>query len=102
MIERKGKCFKRITVSWYLPNNYYDNARAPISYTIFNIQEFNPNVIGYALGDSLTIHEISQLNVAESGSISRDMPYMAEMLIKRIKSDPRIDVEKHWKVRRIR
>lgn len=58
--------------------------------------------MGYALGDSLTIHDASQLNVAESGSLSQDMPYMAEMLVKRIKSDPRIDVEKDWKVRYIR
>lgn len=61
-------------------------------------QEFNPNLIGYALGDSLAYHEESQLNVAETGAMSQDMPYMAEVLVKRIKSDPRIDVEKHWKV----
>ncbi|EZA61436.1 Phospholipase B1, membrane-associated [Ooceraea biroi] len=60
-------------------------------------QEFNPNLIGYALGDALASHEASQLNVAESGAFSEDMPYMAEVLVKRIKSDPRIDLQKHWK-----
>ncbi|XP_011882065.1 PREDICTED: phospholipase B1, membrane-associated-like isoform X2 [Vollenhovia emeryi] len=61
------------------------------------IKEFNPNLIGYALGDSLTTHKASQLNVAESGAESADMPYMAEILIKRIKNNPRINLQKHWK-----
>ncbi|TGZ38865.1 phospholipase B1, membrane-associated-like [Temnothorax longispinosus] len=61
------------------------------------IKEFNPNLIGYALGDSLTIHKASQLNVAEIGAESGDIAYMAEILVKRIKNDPRIDVQKHWK-----
>ncbi|XP_011688726.1 PREDICTED: phospholipase B1, membrane-associated isoform X2 [Wasmannia auropunctata] len=61
------------------------------------IKEFNPNLIGYALGDSLTTHKASQLNVAESGAESEDMMYMAEILVKRIKNDPRIDLKKHWK-----
>jgi len=55
-------------------------------------------LIGYALGDSLTTHKESQLNVAEIGAESADMPYMAEILVKRIKNDPRINLQKHWKV----
>ncbi|XP_020286187.1 phospholipase B1, membrane-associated-like [Pseudomyrmex gracilis] len=66
--------------------------------TIPNIlKEYNPNLIGYALSDSLTSHEASQLNVAETGAMSQDMPYMAQILVKRILRDPRIDVQKHWK-----
>ncbi|TGZ57433.1 hypothetical protein DBV15_11347, partial [Temnothorax longispinosus] len=61
------------------------------------IKEFNPNLIGYALGDSLTTDKASQLNVAESGAMSADMVYMADMLVKKIKNDPRIDLQKHWK-----
>ncbi|XP_018404144.1 PREDICTED: phospholipase B1, membrane-associated-like, partial [Cyphomyrmex costatus] len=60
--------------------------------------EFNPNLIGFALGDSLTTHKASQLNIAESGAESADIIYMAEMLVKRIKNDPRINVQKHWKL----
>lgn len=55
-------------------------------------------MIGYALRDSLTSNEASQLNVAETGTFSEDMPYMTEVLVKRIKRDPRIDLQKHWKV----
>ncbi|XP_011637054.1 phospholipase B1, membrane-associated-like [Pogonomyrmex barbatus] len=61
------------------------------------IHEFNPNLVGYALGDSLTTHQASQLNVAETGAESEDMPFMAEVLVKKIKNDPRIDLQKHWK-----
>ncbi|XP_032667596.1 phospholipase B1, membrane-associated-like [Odontomachus brunneus] len=62
------------------------------------IKEFNHNLIGYATGDSLTTHEASHLNVAELGAMSEDMPYMAEVLVKRLKNHPKIDVKKHWKL----
>ncbi|XP_011161176.1 phospholipase B1, membrane-associated [Solenopsis invicta] len=61
------------------------------------LKEFNPNLIGYALGDSLTTHKAAQLNFAETGAESADMMYMAGTLIKKIKNDPRIDLHKHWK-----
>lgn len=64
----------------------------------FYVQEFNHNLIGYALGNSLTSHPASQLNVAEGGALSMDMPYMAKFLINRMKKDPRIDINNHWKV----
>ncbi|KAG6799501.1 phospholipase B1, membrane-associated [Apis mellifera caucasica] len=67
--------------------------------TIPNIlKEFNPNLIGYSLGDSLTSNPASQLNVAEIGAMSRDMPFMAQYLVNRIKNDKRINIEKHWKI----
>lgn len=56
-------------------------------------------MIGYALGNSLTSHPASQLNVGEGGAVSMDMPYMAKFLINRMKKDPRIDINNHWKVR---
>lgn len=62
------------------------------------MQEYNPNLIGYALGDSLISQSESQLNVAESGAMSRDMPFMARYLVNKMKKDPRIDMKKHWKL----
>ncbi|XP_076397697.1 phospholipase B1, membrane-associated-like isoform X2 [Megachile rotundata] len=62
------------------------------------LKEYNPNLIGYALGDSLTSHSASQLNVAESGAMSRDMPFMAKYLVNRMKKDTRINMKKHWKL----
>ncbi|XP_039301947.1 phospholipase B1, membrane-associated [Solenopsis invicta] len=61
------------------------------------LKEFNPNLMGYALGDSLTTHKAAQLNIAESGAESADMTYMAELLVRKIKKDPRINLQKHWK-----
>lgn len=63
------------------------------------IQEFNPKLIGYALKDGQTSELFaSQLNVAEIGAISRDIPFMAKYLIIRMRHDTRIDINKHWKV----
>ncbi|XP_053998720.1 phospholipase B1, membrane-associated-like isoform X1 [Hylaeus anthracinus] len=62
------------------------------------IKEFNPNLIGYSFGNSLHFHEASQLNAAEIGAMSEDMPFMAKYLVNKIKSNPRIDVKKHWKL----
>lgn len=63
------------------------------------MQEYNPELIGYALEDSLTSQSASQLSVAEIGAMSKDLPFMAKYLINKIKKDARIDVKKHWKVR---
>lgn len=53
---------------------------------------------GYAITDSLTIDRNSRFNVAESGAMSRDTPYMANILVKRMKNDPSVDIKNHWKV----
>lgn len=61
------------------------------------LKEFNPNLYGYAVGDYSTLQKGSTFNIAEAGSISSDMPYMASVLVKRLKSDSRIDMQNHWK-----
>ncbi|XP_031773302.1 phospholipase B1, membrane-associated-like [Apis florea] len=66
--------------------------------TLPNIfKEFNPGLIGYAIGDGQTYEPTSQLNVAEINAISRDMPFMAKYLVTRMKRDRRINIKKHWK-----
>ncbi|XP_031840783.1 phospholipase B1, membrane-associated isoform X2 [Nomia melanderi] len=62
------------------------------------LKEFNPKLFGYALGDSYTAHSASQFNVAEIGAMSRDMPFMAQYLVNKIKKDPRVDMKNHWKM----
>ncbi|XP_016914727.2 phospholipase B1, membrane-associated-like isoform X2 [Apis cerana] len=62
------------------------------------LKEYNPELIGYALEDSLTSQSASQLSVAEIGAMSKDLPFMAKYLINKIKKDARIDVKKHWKL----
>ncbi|XP_043604738.1 phospholipase B1, membrane-associated-like [Bombus pyrosoma] len=67
--------------------------------TLPNIfKEFNPKLLGYALGESLTIQSASQLNVAEIGAMSRDMPFMAKHLVNKMRNDPRINIKRHWKL----
>ncbi|XP_022919288.1 phospholipase B1, membrane-associated-like [Onthophagus taurus] len=58
---------------------------------------YNPNLFGYSLGPSLSIDRASQFNPAENGAVSDNLPYMAKVLIKRIKKDPRTDLQNHWK-----
>lgn len=66
--------------------------------TIPNIlKEFNPNIYGYSVGDGLSFFKRSKFNVAELGAMSRDMPHMATVLVKRMLSDPNVKPN-HWKV----
>lgn len=63
------------------------------------LKEFNPNLYGYSLGDTQSYNKNSRFNVAEIGAMSRDTPYMAKVLVKRIKNDRKVDLKRHWKVR---
>ncbi|XP_076250727.1 phospholipase B1, membrane-associated-like [Rhynchophorus ferrugineus] len=58
---------------------------------------YNPKLYGYSL-HSVSISKGSKFNVAEGGAISENMPYMAKVLVDRIKNDPKVDVEKQWKM----
>ncbi|XP_058832471.1 phospholipase B1, membrane-associated-like [Topomyia yanbarensis] len=62
------------------------------------LKEFNPKLIGYSLGDSYPFHRETQFNMAEIGAVSYDMPFMARSLVKRIRSDPRVDFKRDWKL----
>ncbi|XP_015109337.1 phospholipase B1, membrane-associated [Diachasma alloeum] len=62
------------------------------------LKEYNPNLYGYSTEDSFTHQPESHFNVGENLAMSRDLPYMANNLVQRMKSDPRVDVEKHWKM----
>jgi hypothetical protein len=62
------------------------------------LKNFNPNLTGYATQNSLTLHAESGLNLGEVAAVSEDTPYMAKVLVQRMKVNPNIDVKKHWKV----
>ncbi|KAG5672555.1 hypothetical protein PVAND_002673 [Polypedilum vanderplanki] len=62
------------------------------------LKEFNPSLIGYSFDDSFPFHKASQFNLAEIGAVSNDMPFMARALVKRIKSDRRVNFKYDWKV----
>lgn len=68
--------------------------------TIPNIlKEYNPKLYGYSLGDGLGTHRSSRFNTAEIGAMSRDITHQAWNLIARMKSDPNVDMNNHWKVK---
>ncbi|GAB0096523.1 phospholipase B1, membrane-associated-like [Sergentomyia squamirostris] len=67
--------------------------------TIPNILKvFNPNLYGYSSGDTLSFLPASKFNVAETNAKSHDTPEQAITLLKRMRSDRRVDMEGHWKM----
>lgn len=62
------------------------------------LKEFNPNLYGYATANTLAKFRAARFNVAEAFAVTQDMPYMAEVLIKRLQNDPKVDMNKHWKM----
>ncbi|XP_012248453.1 phospholipase B1, membrane-associated-like, partial [Bombus impatiens] len=62
------------------------------------LKEFNPKLVGYSLGNAISTDPAAQLNVAESGAMSKRITFMATYLINKRKDDPRIDINKHWKL----
>lgn len=62
------------------------------------LKEFNPNLYGYSLKDGLASDRSSRFNVAELGAMSRDTPYEANVLVKRMSRDPRVNMTTDWKL----
>lgn len=62
------------------------------------LKEFNPNLYGYSLKDGLSTERSSRFNVAELAAMSRDMPYMAKVLVKRLQHDPKVNMTHDWKL----
>ncbi|XP_033356953.1 phospholipase B1, membrane-associated-like [Bombus vosnesenskii] len=62
------------------------------------LKEFNPKLVGYSLGDAISTNPAAQLNVAEGGAMSNDITFMATYLVNKIKHDPKVDINKHWKL----
>ncbi|XP_055855786.1 phospholipase B1, membrane-associated [Episyrphus balteatus] len=62
------------------------------------LKEFNPNLYGYSLSDGLTTDRSSKFNVAELGAMSRDLPFEAKVLVKRLTADKKVNFNDHWKL----
>lgn len=62
------------------------------------LKVFNPSLIGYAFRDSLGSQKNSQFNVAEPMGITSDMPFQAQLLVRRMRSDKRVDYKNDWKM----
>lgn len=83
-------------VSWAIGGK--DNWRRFI--TMPNLlKEFNPNLYGFSTAaNSLGFQKESKFNVAEPGAISGHTIRQAKNLVKRMRSDPKVDMQNHWKV----
>ena len=89
LLESKG-------VSWAIGGQ--DNFRHFL--TLPNIlKEFNPNLYGYSVSaDGLSFQKATKFNTAEPGAMSRDTVHQAKNIVKRMRSDPNVNMKQHWKV----
>uniref|UniRef100_A0A1I8NW06 Phospholipase B1, membrane-associated n=1 Tax=Stomoxys calcitrans TaxID=35570 RepID=A0A1I8NW06_STOCA len=62
------------------------------------LKVFNPNLYGFASDHVLAMDRAAHLNVAEPMMLSRDLLYQVQVLIQRMKQDPLIDMQHHWKL----
>ena len=83
-------------VSWSIGGK--DNWRKFI--TLPNlIKEFNPNLYGFSEApNSLGFQKESKFNVAEPGATTNHIIRQAKNLVKRMRSDRKVDIQNHWKV----
>ncbi|KAH8421162.1 hypothetical protein KR009_006987 [Drosophila setifemur] len=60
---------------------------------------FNPKLYGFAVTNSLVVnHCSSRLNIAEPMIMSRDLIFQARVLIDLLRRDPKVNMERHWKL----
>ncbi|XP_067009243.2 uncharacterized protein [Anabrus simplex] len=62
------------------------------------LKEFNPKLLGYALGALDASSPISGLNVAQNGALDDELLYQAKFLVRKMKADSYIDIQNDWKV----
>ncbi|XP_013112386.2 phospholipase B1, membrane-associated [Stomoxys calcitrans] len=62
------------------------------------LKVFNPNLYGFSTSDVVAVDRQSYLNIAEPMIMSRDLVYQVQILIQRMRRDPRIDMNTHWKL----
>lgn len=62
------------------------------------LKVFNPNLYGYAIGNTLARERPARFSVGEPLATTQDMPFQAHVLVKRLQMDPKVDMAKHWKL----
>ncbi|XP_059475799.1 phospholipase B1, membrane-associated-like [Neocloeon triangulifer] len=62
------------------------------------LRQFNPALVGYSTGDGPAHAYAAGFNVAEGGATSNELGFMSKALVKRIKSHPKVNFEKDWKL----
>ncbi|KAH8403037.1 hypothetical protein KR222_003491 [Zaprionus bogoriensis] len=60
---------------------------------------YNPRLYGYAATHGMVVDtQKSVFNIAEPMVTLRDLPYQAEVLIERLRADPKVNMRRHWKL----
>ncbi|PAA60056.1 hypothetical protein BOX15_Mlig010946g1 [Macrostomum lignano] len=62
------------------------------------IRHKQTNLYGYSTGNGNVISSVARLNVAEPGKLASDMPSQAESLVRKLKSDSKVDFNNDWKL----
>ncbi|XP_076230525.1 phospholipase B1, membrane-associated isoform X2 [Nomia melanderi] len=62
------------------------------------LKVFNPNLSGYSTGTGEFISGKAKLNIAFPVAATEDALQQARILVQRIKSDPKVDVKRQWKL----
>ncbi|XP_023012797.2 phospholipase B1, membrane-associated [Leptinotarsa decemlineata] len=62
------------------------------------LKEFNPNLTGYSTGTGEFLSSHSKLNVAFPVAADADALRQAKILVKKMKTNPEIDVKRDWKM----
>ncbi|KAH8403036.1 hypothetical protein KR222_003490 [Zaprionus bogoriensis] len=63
------------------------------------LKMYNPQLYGYAVANTLVVDEQrSRFNVAEPMLHIQDLPFQAQVLIERMRRDPKVDMQRHWKL----
>ncbi|XP_061395910.1 phospholipase B1, membrane-associated-like [Musca vetustissima] len=62
------------------------------------LKVFNPNLYGFSTQDGVAVDREAYLNIAEPMVMSRDLVYQVRVLIQRMRQDPKIDMQRHWKL----
>ncbi|XP_075166254.1 phospholipase B1, membrane-associated-like [Haematobia irritans] len=62
------------------------------------LKNFNPNLYGYALDNCLVTDKRAVFNVGESVGFTKDLLFQAQILIRRLQTDSKVNMQNHWKL----
>ncbi|XP_008210041.1 phospholipase B1, membrane-associated [Nasonia vitripennis] len=62
------------------------------------LKEYNPRLTGYSTGTGEFISRKARLNIAYPVAATEDALHQAKILVQRMRSDPDIDIDNHWKM----
>ncbi|KAL0279547.1 UNVERIFIED_CONTAM: hypothetical protein PYX00_001076 [Menopon gallinae] len=62
------------------------------------LKVMNPELVGYSIGDGSPFSKAAQFNAAYFGAMDQDIMGQAVWLVRKLKTDPRVDFRNDWKM----